>query len=89
MLGFVAHLKKSKRKNKKEHCVYHSGYLACNPDKEVDHCVCMLFFHRLSKHGLCTWHGLATAKHLNTQTNILILYKTFCFSGLDTKKTSE
>lgn len=44
-------------------------YLTRNSDEEVDHCVCMLFLHRLGEHGLCPWYGLATAKHLKTNTN--------------------
>lgn len=52
-------------------------YLACNPDEEVDHCVCMLFFHRLWEHGLCPWHGLAATKHLKKQNKTFIFKQAF------------
>lgn len=52
-------------------------YLACNPDEEVHHSVCMLFLDRFGEHGLCTWHGLAAAKHLKTHINIIINMSVF------------
>lgn len=66
-----------------EMCTIVKNYLTCNPDEEVDHGVCMLFFHRLWEHGFCAWHGLATPKHLEPQTFIINRFLLFAEAKKD------